>query len=113
MHGSSQGAHGADLNDALVALPLVDANLHCQLHEARRPSAWIVAVAISLALAGCGGSDETAIRVVARYNQSRAFDQFVFALATGGKTLGLPAGREAPLMPRPPRPCPAPRAWCS
>ena len=45
---------------------------------------WIGAIALPLGLLSCGGSDETAIRVVASYNQSRGFDQLVFALATSG-----------------------------
>ena len=76
-------------------------------------AAWTGAVAVSLALLGCGGSDETAIRVVARYNQSRAFDQFVFALATVGKTPDFQTRREAAADARPPLACPARRAWCS
>ncbi len=59
---------------------------------------WIGAIAVPLALLSCGGSDETAIRVVASYNQSRGFDQFVFALATAGKMPDFARGEKHPPM---------------
>jgi len=57
---------------------------------------WIGAIAVPLGLLSCGRSDETAIRVVASYNQSRGFDQFVFALATAGKTPDFSQGEVRP-----------------
>ena len=99
------------LNGALAPLPRGSyANPHCGW---MKPAAavWIGAIAVPLALLSCGGSDETAIRVVASYNQSRGFDQFVFALATAGKTPDFRGARNSRRCPAPP--CPARRAWCS